>query len=97
MPRCRSACCFCVGQYIAWRELSAQGLYLSTNPSSSFFYVFTALHALHLLGGLYAMVRVIRKLNAHVLRRVTLDATAHYWHFMDALWIYLLVLLWMKL
>ena len=88
---------FLAGQYLAWRELSAQGLYLSTNPSSSFFYVFTALHALHLLGGLYALVRVIRKLNAHVLRRATLDATAHYWHFMDVLWMYLLVLLWMKL
>ncbi len=88
---------FLGGQYIAWRQLSAQGLYLATNPSSSFFYVFTALHALHLLGGLYALVRVIRKLNAHVLRRVTLDATAHYWHFMDVLWIYLLVLLWVKL
>lgn len=88
---------FLAGQYLAWRQLSAQGLYLATNPSSSFFYVFTAAHALHLLGGLYAMTRVIRKLNQHVLRRATLDATAHYWHFMDALWIYLLVLLWMKL
>ena len=88
---------FLAGQYLAWRELSAQGLYLATNPSSSFFYVFTAAHALHLLGGLYAITRVIRKLNHHVLRRATLDATAHYWHFMDALWIYLLVLLWMKL
>ena len=88
---------FLAGQYLAWRELSAQGLYLATNPSSSFFYVFTAAHALHLLGGLYAITRVIRKLNQHVLRRATLDATAHYWHFMDVLWIYLLVLLWMKL
>ncbi|MFZ3340632.1 MAG: cytochrome c oxidase subunit 3 [Terriglobales bacterium] len=88
---------FLAGQYIAWRQLSAQGLYLATNPSSSFFYVFTAAHAVHLLGGLGAMVRVIRKLNKHVLRRATLDATAHYWHFMDVLWIYLLVLLWMKL
>jgi cytochrome c oxidase subunit 3 len=77
---------FLAGQYLAWRQLSAQGLYLATNPSSSFFYVFTALHAVHLLGGLYAMTRVIRKLNQHVLRRVTLDATAHYWHFMDVLW-----------
>ena len=88
---------FLAGQYLAWRELSAQGLFLATNPSSSFFYVFTAMHALHLSGGLYAMIRVIRKLNHHTLRRVTMDATAHYWHFMDVLWIYLLVLLWAKL
>jgi cytochrome c oxidase subunit 3 len=88
---------FLGGQYVAWRQLSAQGLYLATNPSSSFFYVFTAMHALHLLGGLYAITRVIRKTHQHVLRRATLDATAYYWHFMDVLWIYLLLLLWMKL
>jgi cytochrome c oxidase subunit III len=88
---------FVVGQYIAWRQLSAQGLYLATNPSSSFFYVFTAAHGLHVLGGLGGLVRVIRKLGQSVLRRSTLDATSRYWHFMDVLWIYLLLLLWAKL
>jgi cytochrome c oxidase subunit III len=88
---------FVAGQYLAWRQLSAQGLYLATNPSSSFFYVFTAAHALHVLGGLGGLVRVIRKLGSSVLRRSTLDATSRYWHFMDVLWIYLLLLLWMKL
>lgn len=88
---------FVAGQYIAWRELSAQGLYLATNPSSSFFYVFTAAHALHLIGGLGGLVRVIAKLNTASLRRTTLDATSRYWHFMDVLWVYLLLLLWMKL
>jgi len=88
---------FVAGQYVAWRQLSAQGLYLATNPSSSFFYVLTAAHALHVLGGLGGLVRVIRKLNTLVLRRSTLDATSRYWHFMDVLWIYLLLLLWAKL
>jgi cytochrome c oxidase subunit III len=88
---------FVAGQYIAWRQLSAQGLYLATNPSSSFFYVFTGAHALHLMGGLGGLLRVIRKLNKHVLRRSTLDATSRYWHFIDVLWLYLLLLLWMKL
>ncbi len=88
---------FVAGQYIAWRQLSAQGLYLATNPSSSFFYVLTAAHALHVLGGLGGLVRVIHKLNRLVLRRSTLDATSRYWHFMDVLWIYLLLLLWTKL
>jgi cytochrome c oxidase subunit III len=88
---------FVAGQYIAWRQLSAQGLYLATNPSSSFFYVFTAAHALHVLGGLGGLVRVIRKLNQFVLRRSTLDAASRYWHFMDVLWVYLLLLLWIKL
>jgi cytochrome c oxidase subunit 3 len=88
---------FVAGQYIAWRQLSAQGLFLATNPSSSFFYVLTAAHALHILGGLTGIAYVIRKLDKAVLRRSTLDATARYWHFMDVLWVYLLLLLWMKL
>jgi cytochrome c oxidase subunit 3 len=88
---------FVVGQYIAWRQLSVQGLFLSTNPSSSFFYVLTATHALHVLGGLLGLIYVIRKLNAMLLRRTTLDTASRYWHFMDVLWLYLLILLWVKL
>ena len=88
---------FVAGQYVAWRQLSAQGLYLATNPSSSFFYVFTAAHVLHLIGGIAGLLRVIYKLQHSILRRSTLDATARYWHFMDFLWVYLLLLLWMKL
>ncbi len=88
---------FIVGQYLAWRQLSAQGLYLATNPSSSFFYVLTAAHLLHITGGLGGLIRVIRKLGNSALRRSTLDATSRYWHFMDVLWIYLLVLLWINL
>jgi cytochrome c oxidase subunit 3 len=88
---------FVVGQYVAWAQLRAQGLYLATNPNSSFFYVLTAVHALHVLGGLGGLLRVIRKMSNSTLRKSTLDATAYYWHFMDGLWIYLLVLLWMKL
>lgn len=88
---------FVAGQYVAWLQLRSQGLFLATNPNSSFFYVLTAMHALHVSGGLGGLVRVIHRLNKSVLRKSTLDATSHYWHFMDALWVYLLVLLWMKL
>jgi cytochrome c oxidase subunit III len=88
---------FVAGQYLAWSQLSAEGLYLATNPSSSFFYVLTATHALHVLGGLGGLVHVIRGLNKSALRRSTLDAAARYWHFMGALWLYLLFLLWMEL
>ena len=88
---------FVAGQYVAWSQLRAQGLYLATNPSSSFFYVLTATHALHVLGGLAGLTYVIRKLSKSSLRRSTLDATARYWHFMGVLWLYLLLLLWMKL
>jgi cytochrome c oxidase subunit III len=88
---------FVAGQYAAWSQLRAEGLYLATNPSCSFFYVLTATHALHVLGGLGGLVYVIRGLSKSALRRSTLDATARYWHFMDVLWLYLLSLLWMKL
>lgn len=88
---------FVAGQYVAWHQLRAQGLYLASNPSSSFFYVFTAAHALHVLGGLAGLMRVMAKLRNRSLRRTTLIATARYWHFMGALWMYLLVLLWVKL
>ena len=88
---------FVAGQTFAWVQLRAQGFGLATNVSYSFFYVLTVAHAVHVLGGLGGMVRVIGKLNQSVLRRSTLDATSRYWHFMGALWLYLLLLLWMKL
>ena len=88
---------FVAGQYAAWLQLRSQGLFLPTNPSSSFFYVLTAAHGLHVMGGLGGLVRVVGKLNNSTLRRSTLDATSRYWHFMDGLWLYLLLLLWMKL
>ncbi len=88
---------FVAGQTFAWVQLKAQGFGLATNVSYSFFYVLTVAHALHVFGGLGGLVRVIGKLNHSVLRRSTLDATSRYWHFMGALWLYLLLLLWMKL
>src|ERR1700688_3097121 len=88
---------FVAGQYMAWLQLRSQGLYLATNPNSSFFYVFTAMHALHVLGGLAGLLRVIRKLGLGTLRRSTLNATSIYWHFMGVLWIYLFLLLWMRI
>jgi cytochrome c oxidase subunit 3 len=88
---------FIAGQYMAWMQLQAQGLYLASNPDSSFFYLFTAVHGLHVLGGLAGLVHAIRKLSGSELRASTLAATSHYWHFMDILWLYLLFILWMRL
>jgi cytochrome c oxidase subunit 3 len=88
---------FVAGQSFAWLQLRSQGFKLSTNISYSFFYVLTVAHALHLLGGLGGLIRVIGKFNKSVLKRSTLDATSRYWHFMGVLWVYLLLLLWMKL
>ncbi len=88
---------FVAGQYLAWRQLRSQGLYLATNPNSSFFYVFTALHAVHVLGGLGGLSRVTVKLSRGTLLRSTLNATAYYWHFMGVLWLYLFFLLWTRI
>jgi len=86
---------FVLGQILAWRSLAAQGLFLSTNPSSSFFYVFTALHAVHLLGGMGGLLYVLRKLirSGGSAETSGLSAFSIYWHFMDILWVYLLLLL----
>jgi cytochrome c oxidase subunit III len=86
---------FVFGQFMAWRSLAAQGLFLATNPSSSFFYLFTALHAVHLLGGMGGLFYVLRKLqrNGGAAGTTALSAFSIYWHFMDLLWVYLLLLL----
>ncbi|PYV06379.1 MAG: hypothetical protein DMG26_03250 [Acidobacteria bacterium] len=87
---------FIAGQLIAWRELASRGVYLATNPSSSFFYLLTGAHGLHLLGGIVALFYVAlraRQLALAPAKRVVVDVTAIYWHFMDALWIYILLLL----
>jgi cytochrome c oxidase subunit 3 len=86
---------FLAGQLVAWRQLAAEGLYLNTGPSSGFFYVLTALHGVHLLGGITALVYALRRVRiaAAYSPSGVLDATAVYWHFMDVLWLYLLLLL----
>jgi cytochrome c oxidase subunit III len=90
---------FVVGQYLAWLNLRAQGLFLPTNPNSSFFYLLTGVHVMHVLGGLGGLARVIVRFlsSTRPLRRSTLDATSYYWHFMGILWIYLLCILSWKL
>jgi cytochrome c oxidase subunit 3 len=87
---------FLVGQVVAWRELVAMGFYVGTNPSSSFFYVFTAAHAAHLIAGVvalfYVLIRDFSKTNRSSLP-VAAEITSYYWHFMDGLWLFLVALL----
>jgi len=86
---------FLVGQAMAWRELKIAGIYVASNPSSSFFYVLTASHALHLLGGVTALVYVdiqALRLSLGPAKRTAIDISAIFWHFLDGLWIYLMVL-----
>jgi cytochrome c oxidase subunit III len=86
---------FLVGQAIAWSQLRAAGIYVATNPSSSFFYVLTAVHALHLIGGMTALIWVdvqALRLRLGPAKRTAIDVCAIFWHFLDALWIMLMAI-----
>jgi cytochrome c oxidase subunit III len=83
-------------QWVAWRELGASGFYVATSPSSSFVYLLTGMHGVHLLGGVAALLvagaasLLRRPVNS---RLIILDVTGWYWHFMALLWVYILCLL----
>lgn len=87
---------FLAGQWLVWRELAASGFYVGTSPSSSFFYLLTGTHGIHLLGGILALLvasaaSLVRQPAES--RAVAVDITAWYWHFMTFLWVYILCLL----
>ena len=87
---------FLFGQWAAWRQLAANGFYVATTPSSSFVYLLTGTHAIHLMGGVLALfVAGIASLLHRSLatRSIVVDVTAWYWHFMAGLWVYILCLL----
>ena len=86
---------FLCGQALAWSQLNAGGVFISTNPSSSFFYVLTVAHACHLLGGVTALFYVdvqALRLRLGPAKRTVIDISAIFWHFLDGLWLYLMVL-----
>jgi cytochrome c oxidase subunit 3 len=86
---------FVGGQLYAWHQLRAAGVFLSSNPSSSFFYVFTAAHGLHLLGGILALLYVAFRSwkKSRTTQIIAAEVAGIYWHFLDGLWIFLLLLL----
>lgn len=91
---------FLVSQLLAWRQLVGQGVYVTSNPHSSFFYLLTAAHGVHLLGGLTALAYLLLRRRARredesaiAKSQAGADAVTLYWHFMDFLWLYLFVLL----
>ncbi len=88
---------FLAGQLLAWRAMAQRGFFIASSPSSSFFYVLTGMHGLHLAGGILGLIYawfathfLSRPLDR---RRMVLDITAWYWHFMAVLWIYVFALL----
>jgi cytochrome c oxidase subunit 3 len=88
--------CFLTGQWLTWRELAARGFYVATSPSSSFIYLLTGTHAIHLMGGILALFVAGGAVLLHRpagTRSILVDVTAWYWHFMALLWIYILCLL----
>jgi cytochrome c oxidase subunit 3 len=88
---------FLAGQLIAWRQLAGQGVFLASNPSSSFFYVLTAAHGLHLLGGILALLYVSRRnwRRARISQVTATDVASIYWHCMDGLWVFLFAILYL--
>ncbi|HZE69051.1 MAG TPA: cytochrome c oxidase subunit 3 [Pyrinomonadaceae bacterium] len=91
---------FLCSQLFVWRQLVRHGVYIATHPHSSFFYLLTATHGLHLAGGLLALLYLLVRHRssppdrpAKAKRLATTEAITIYWHFMDALWIYLFLLL----
>jgi cytochrome c oxidase subunit 3 len=91
---------FISSQLLAWIELSARGLYMAGNPYAGFFYILTGVHAVHVLGGIIALASVLLRVwyptsneNSILKRRAIAEVVGWYWHFMDAVWIVLFVLL----
>jgi cytochrome c oxidase subunit III len=88
---------FLAGQLIAWLQLVATGIYIASSQATSFFYIFTAAHAVHLLGGVAALLYVATRdfEKGEISRTTAVEVTSYYWHFMDGLWVFLLLLLYL--
>ena len=83
---------FLVMQFQGWKDLVAQNVYFVGNPAGSFMYVFTGLHAFHLISGLVVLIYALKsafqlRMHAKSLEQIQISAT--YWHFLDILWLYL--------
>jgi cytochrome c oxidase subunit 3 len=85
---------FLTGQVVAWRMLAARGLYVATNPHSSFFYILTGVHGTHVVAGLALLVcGALRSRDVDAAARARLiTASVTFWHFLAVMWVYVLVL-----
>ncbi len=91
---------FISSQILAWITLTAQGLYMQGNPYAGFFYILTAVHVVHVLGGIIALgsillrtLRPTERLDEIIKRRTIAQVVGWYWHFMGILWLVLFVML----
>ena len=87
---------FLVGQWLAWQQLGQLGYFVDSNPSNGFFYMLTAVHGLHLIGGLVAWIRAVIRVHSKgnfARIRMILELCAIYWHFLLLVWLVLFVLI----
>jgi cytochrome c oxidase subunit 3 len=89
---------FVVCQYFGWQEMKSYGVDLKVNVAGSFFYLITAAHAAHVVGGIGALLATTinaftLKFNTTENRKNRLEMVLHYWHFVDLLWVYLFIFL----
>lgn len=88
---------FLAGQLLAWQQLRIAGYFVASNPANSFFYLITAIHGLHLTGGLVALGKTTAKVWQHGAGtaevRLSVELCAIYWHFLLLVWLVLLGLL----
>ncbi len=88
---------FLAGQLIAWLQLVAARVHIASTQASGFFYIFTAAHAVHLIGGIAALLYVLLRNfeKGKISRNTAVEITSYYWHFMDGLWVFLLAVLYL--
>lgn len=87
---------FALGQFTAWQELNAAGYFIANNPANTFFYLITALHVMHILGGLIAWARVSFKAflgSENTVTEHTIGLLGIYWHYMLLVWVLLFSIL----
>lgn len=87
---------FIAGQLLVWKQLADAGVFLRSNPAHAFFYLLTAVHAVHLLGGLVALGRTVAKAwggTSAPRLRLSVELCAIYWHFLLLVWVVLFALL----
>jgi cytochrome c oxidase subunit 3 len=93
-------CAFLAGQLFAWSEIRSSDLFSPSNPAVAFFYLLTAVHAAHLLGGLVVWARTLMRMRSKTVELIdvgmSVELCAIYWHYLLFVWLVLFALLLMN-
>jgi cytochrome c oxidase subunit 3 len=91
------AALFLIGQLVAWHQLRVSGSVMTSGPAAAFFYVLTALHGLHLLGGLGVWLKTMIRMRTREVElidvRLSVELCTVYWHFLLLVWLAMFALL----